>query len=333
MPANETITGMAQAIIGNTTVNATVQEIIANTQPIQITASPIPTPIPAGLVTTALDWQPIPVFGVPFWAVLVILSLAALVVVFFNWKDKSADLDAIKPWFIKIKELAVGKIQVIRLSRAGNFIPDCLDIFDNVISYGDSEENINQWRLKSPQGILRIGGISAPILSEDSDQNRDIITEIAICHATSKLNAEIEDLRIELNARHKKLVATGEYPANAANPANLIRPIQNGMDYIGQKNEESDPDYEKSGRMVLQLLNPEYIAIPSYNQFNQNQFRKFWFVGCTSAFYGGENLRIVDDEYVKHTDQPRGFFEQYGAMLIGAMIFLGCIIGGAVIPL
>ncbi|MFA4849141.1 MAG: hypothetical protein WC626_05380 [Methanoregula sp.] len=317
----------------NTTLNGTVQAIINHTAPVQLTANPIPTPIPAGLTTTALDWQPIPVFGVPLWAIIAVLSFAALVIVFLNWSDKSRDLDAIKPWFIKVKELALGKMQVIRLSRAGNFIPDCLNIFDNVLSYGDSEENINQWLLHSPQGVIRIGGISAAIISEDSDHNRDIVTEMAICHAAESLNENIEKLRKELNNRHKKLVDTGEYPEDAENPANLIQPIQNGLDYIGQKNDDTDPIFEKSGRMVLQLLYPDGIHMPAINYFNQNRFRKMWFKGNTSASLGGENLRIVDDEYVKKNDKQKGFFEQYGAMLIAALVFLGCLIGAAAIPL
>ncbi len=320
-------------MVENLTLNATVQAIINNATPVQITVTSVPTPLPTGIATTALDWQPIPVFGIPLWAIISLLSFAALVIVIMHWQDKSGDLDAIKPWFIKMKELALGKMQVIRLSRAGNFIPDCLNIFDNILSYGDSEENINQWLLNSPQGVVRIGGITAALISEDLHHNRDLVVEIAICHAAENLNENIEDLRMQLNKRHKDLVSTGEYPEDAENPANLIQPIQNGLDYIGQKDEDKDPVDEISGRRVLQLLYPEGIHIPAFNLFNQNRFRKFWFKGNTSASFGGENLRIVDDEYVKKNDKPQGFFQRYGAMLIAALVFLGCIIGGAVIPL
>ena len=103
----------------------------------------------------------------------------------------------------------------------------------DILSFGDSEENINMWHLNSPY-LIRIGGISAPIISEDNDQNRDIVTEIAICHAAEYLNANIEELRTKLNARYKELVSVGAYPADAENPANLIRPITDGDDYIGQ---------------------------------------------------------------------------------------------------
>lgn len=317
----------------STTLNQTVQAIINNTAPVQLSARPVPTPLPPGLATTALDWQPIPVFGVSLWAIISLLSFAALVVVIFHWYDKSGDLNAIKPWFIKIKKLALGKMQVIRISRAGNFIPDCLTIFDNILSYDDSEENINQWRLNSPEGVIRVGGIPAAVISEDSDTNRDFLTEIALCHAAEHLNENIEGLRTELNERHKELVQKGEYPEDAENPANLIHPIHSGRDYIGQEADDKDPVFQKSGRLILQLLFPEGIYIPAINYFNQNNFRKFWFKGTTAAAFGGENLRIVDDEYVKKSETPKGFFQQYGAMLIGALVCLGCIIGGAVLPL
>ena len=313
--------------------NATIQAIINGTAPVQIAVTAAPTPLPAGMATTALDWQPDPVFGVSLWAILFVLSLAALAIVWFHWADKSGDLDAIKPWFIKLKEIKIGKKQVLRLSRAGDFIPDVLDIFDNVLSYGDSEENINMWHLNSPQGLIRIGGVAAPIISEDNDQNRDIVTEIAICHAAEYLDSNIEKLRIVLNERFKKLVDIGAYPADAENPANLIRPINDGDDYIGQYDEDHAPDYQKSGRFVLQLLNPEGIRIDAFNQYNQNKIRKYWFRGKTSAFYGGENIRKVEDKYVKKEENPQSAWAKYGALLIAAMIFLGCMIGGAVIPL
>jgi hypothetical protein len=321
----------------NTTVNNTIQAIINHTAPVQLSVTPAPTPIPAGIATTALDWAPIPIepFNIPLWAILAFLSFAALVIVFFHWNDKSADLNAIKPWFIKIKELALGKIQVIRLSRAGTFIPDCLDIFDNVISYGDSEQNISMWRLNSPQGMIKVGGVSAAILSEDWNQNRDIVTECAIMHASDTLEQQFEELKIKLNKRYQELVGDGLYPPNAENPANLIRPIQNGLDYIGKSREKEDAkvNFEISGRRLLQLLFPEGIAINAYINFNQNKFRKFWYKGSSAALYGGTNIRRVEDELVKHNEKEAGFFQKYGAMLIAAMVFLGCMIAGAVIPL
>lgn len=292
----------------------------------------MPTPLPAGVTTTALDWQPIPVFGVTLWAILALLSLAALVIVYFHWSDKSANLDAIKPWFIKIKEIKIGKMQVIRLSRAGNFIPDCLDIFDNVLSYGDSDENINQWHLNSPKGIIKIGGISAPIISEDFDQNRDIVTEIAICESTDILANNIEAIKIQLTARYKELIKIGVYPENAENPANLISPIRNGLDYIGKTDEDKKADFSRSGRRLLELIYPEGIRIKAFALYNQNRFRKFWFRGSSSAMMGGVNLRRVDDEFTKKLEKQPGFFEKYGAMLIGAIVLLGLVLLGSVIP-
>ncbi|MCK9591383.1 MAG: hypothetical protein M0Q91_05170 [Methanoregula sp.] len=319
----------------NSTINETVQAIINHTAPIKLQVTPMPTPLPAGVTTTALDWAPIPLppFNIPIWAILGVLSFAALVIVILHWYDMSGNLDAIKPWFIKAKEIKLGKMQVVRLSRAGNFIPDCLNIFDNILSYGESDENINQWHLNSPLGIVRVGGIMAAIVSEDWDQNRDIVTEIAICEAADNLNTNIEALRAELSERHKKLIVQGVYPADAPNPATLIRPIQSGLDYLGKADENSKEKPEVSGRRVLQLLYPEGIRIRAFNLYAQSKFRKFWFRGNTSALFGGENIRRVEDEFVKKSDVQPGFFQRYGAMLIGAMVFLGCIIAGAAIPL
>lgn len=318
-----------------TIINETIRNIINHTAPVQLPVTPMPTPLPPGVATTALDWAPIPIapFNIPIWAILAFLSFGALIIVILHWWDMSGNLNAIKPWFIKAKEIKLGKMQVVRLSRAGNFIPDCLDIFDNILSYGESDENINQWRLNSPQGIIHIGGITAAIISEDWDQNRDIVTEIAICDAAEKLNTDIEKLRLELNEKHKALIAMGAYPPDSPNPATLIRPIQSGLDYLGKFEEQKAEQPHLSGRRALQLLYPDGIRMRAYNQYAQNKFRKFWLRGNTSALFGGENIRRVEDEFVKKSDVQPGFFQKYGAMLIGALVFLGCIIAGAAIPL
>ena len=101
----------------------------------------------------------------------------------------------------------------------------------------------------------------------------------------------------------------------------------------GSTDDERAPDYGKSGRFLLQLLNPEGIYMPSFGQWNQNKMRKFWFRGKTSAFFGGENIRKVEDKLVKKTDQQPGFFQKYGAILIAALLLLGLVIAGAGIPL
>jgi hypothetical protein len=319
----------------NATLNATLQAIVNGTAPVQFSVTPVPTPLPPGITTTALDWAPVPIapFNLPLWFIFALLSAGALLIVWFRWNDMSSNLDAIKPWLIKAKEIKLGKIQVLRLSRAGNFIPDCLDIFDNVISYGDSESNINQWHLNDPMGIIRIGGISAPIISEDWDQNRDIPVEIAIIVATDYLAKNINPLKIELKTRHDELVRLGIYPANAENPADLVKPINNGLDYIGKPDENKPADFKSSGRRLLELISSNGILIPAFNQYNQNQFRKFWFKGSTSAMMGGVNLRRVDDELVKKSDKPEGFFQKWGGLMFAAIIFLGCMIGGIAIPL
>jgi hypothetical protein len=315
-------------------LNATVAAIIKNaTEATYISATPTPIPTPP-LPTTALDWAPIPVapFNIPLWFIVIILSVAALVMVYFKWSDQSANLDSIKVWYIKAKELSLGKMQVIRLSRAGNFIPDCLDVFDNILSYGDSEDNINQWRLRSSQGIIRIGGIGAPILSEDLDQNRDPITEEALCVASEALDDNIDDFRKALTDRYNKLVNDGIY--DGENPADHIKSIHSYNDYIGKENDGSAPIKEESGRALFQWMWPEGIEIHSYFAFNQNKSRKFWPGGNnTSAFLGGENLRIVEEKLVKPKDEKKGFLERYGALLICAIVFLACVVFGACIPL
>jgi hypothetical protein len=316
-------------------MNATIAALINGSAPEVITA-PIPTqtPIPVGIATSALDWSPIPIppFNIPIWAIFVFLSFAALVLIYLKWNDQSADLDSIKVWYLKMAELKAGKMQIIRLTRAGNFIPDCMDIFDNVLSYGDSTENLNQWKMRSSSGIIRIGGISAALLSEDFDQNRDPPVEMAICRASKLLDENMDSFRRALTDRYNELIASRIY--DGENPAKLIRPIHSYNDYIGKANDKDASKHEQSGHSLFQWIFPAGIPIHSYTPFNQIESRKFWPAGnSTSAFFGGENQRIVEEKLVKPLDKQRGFLEQWGGIMAACLVFLGCLIVGMVINL
>jgi hypothetical protein len=312
-----------------------IAAIINDTAP-QVLATPVPTqtPLPAGLATSALDWSPIPIvpFNIPIWAIFAFLSFAAVVLIYLKWNDQSADLDSIKVWYLKMAELKAGKMQVVRLTRAGNFIPDCMDIFDNILAYGDSEDNINQWRMRSAAGIIRIGGIAAALLSEDFDQNRDPPTEMAICRASRLLDENIDEFRRALTERYNDLVKSKIY--DGENPAKLVRPIHSYNDYIGKASDKDAAIEGQSGHALFQWIFPGGIPIHSYTPFNQTEARKFWPAGNnTSAFLGAENLRIVEEKLVKPADKQRGFLEQWGGVMLAAMIFIGCLIAGAAIPL
>jgi len=320
-------------------MNETVAAIIANASEAQpyVIATPIPTPtpLPPGIVTTWMDWSPIPTtipaFHVPLWAMFMILSLAAIVLVFVKWNDMSKILDPIKPWYIKAREIKVGKTQVLRITRIGNFIPDVMDIFDNVLGYDESEVNINQWRLRSPNGIIRIGGIAAPILSEDFDQNRDPVVEMAICHASDLLDMHLDEFREQLTDRYNELKRAKIY--SGPNPADMIRPIHSYNDYIGKTTTSSTAINESSGHSLLQWVFQEGIAIDSYIPFNQSKPRQFWPGGNnTSAFLGGENNRIVEVDMMRPDTGQKSFLEQWGGLLVGIIMFLVAIIGIVVIP-
>lgn len=316
-------------------MNESIMAIINGSAP-EVIATPIPTqtPIPKGIAYTALDWSPIPIvpFNIPVWAIFAFMSFAALVLIYFKWNDQSSNLDSVKVWYMKAAELKAGKMQVLRLTRGGNFIPDCMDIFDNILAYGDSDLNINQWKMRSSHGIIRIGGISAAILSEDFDQNRDPPTEMAICRASSLIDEHMDEFRTALTERYNQLVKAGIYEGE--NPAKLVRPIHSYNDYIGKATDKDAAREANSGHALFQWIFPEGIPIKSYIPFNQTEARKFWPAGnSTSAFFGGENMRIVEEKLVKPADKVRGFLEQWGGVMIAGLVFCGCLIAGAAIPL
>ena len=316
-------------------INETIAAIINGSAP-EVIATPIPTqtPLPVGISSTALDWSPIPIppFNIPIWAILAFLSFAALVMIYLKWNDQSGDLDSVKVWYLKMAELKAGKMQVIRLTRAGNFIPDCMDIFDNILAYGDSSDNLNQWKMRSSSGIIRIGGISAALLSEDFDQNRDPPVEMAICRASRLLDENMDNFRKALTDRYNELVSSKIY--DGENPAKLIRPIHSYNDYIGKASDKDAAKDAQSGHSLFQWIFPAGIPIHSYTPFNQTESRKFWPAGnSTSAFFGGENQRIVEEKLVKPNEKPRGWLDQWGGIIFACLAFCGCLIVGMVINL
>jgi hypothetical protein len=76
-------------------------------------------------------------------------------------------------------------------------------------------------------------------------------------------------------------------------------------------------DYEDHGRECLMTLNPYGLRIPSYSMFNPTRFRKYFPLGCTAMFFGGE--MIHDARKLNLRRKVKGFWEVH-ALLAGAVV-------------
>jgi hypothetical protein len=290
----------------NTTLVAAeaVSSVKATVTPVVLIAEEA---LPPGLVKTIFDWQPIPAFGFPFWIVISIFLIICTIIVFRYWWKRSARLNSVKGWLESLKKMSQFDVQVWIISRVQKLTIECLYIKDNVLSNHD-ETQIGMWHVNSSMGIVRVGGNPAVVISEDYDQNRDFLTEIALCHACDYVNAKMYDLYKMLDETYKKAIEKKEITEKTPNPALLCKPID-------------DADvYDRTGRDLLKNIFPDAIPVPSYNNFNPNRFRKYFPRGCSGMFFGGELIR---DAEKLNTNIPEKNWIERNIVLFIAIVFAG----------
>lgn len=263
--------------------------------------------LPPGQVTTILDWMPVPQFGFPFWVVLAIALFVTIIAVVIYWWKRSSRLNSVKGWLTSLRSMGQGDVQVWIISRIQKLTIECLRIKDNILSYPDELNNISIWHINSSMGVIRVGGNPAVVISEEYDQNRDLLTEIAICTACDKVNENITDLSEKLNGAYKTKVESGELSPKSPNPAELCVPI-------------TDSDvYDVTGRKLLQNIYPENIPIPSYNNFDPNRFQKYFPRGCSAMFFGGE---LIEDARRLNQNEDKANWIDKNIPLFIAVVFV-----------
>jgi hypothetical protein len=234
------------------------------------------------------------------------LLICLLIVIRYWWK-RSSRLNSVKGWLESLRKMSQFDVQVWIISRVQKLTIECLTIKDNVLSNHD-ETQIGMWHVNSSMGIVRVGGNPAVVISEDYDQNRDFLTELAICQACDYANANMEELAIQLDKKYKELVAAEKLPKDALNPASLCQTIDNA------------DSYDRTGRDLLKNLFPENVNILPYNIFAPNRFRKYFPRGCSGMFFGGELIR---DAEKLNTNIPERSWIEKNLVLFIAIAFAG----------
>jgi hypothetical protein len=266
---------------------------------------------PPGLTTTIFDWQPVPQFGFPIWIAVSIALIIILIAVIRYWWKRSGRLNSVKGWLESLRKMSQYDMQVWIISRVQKLTIECLTIKDNVLSNHD-ETQIGMWHVNSAMGVIRVGGNPAVVISEDYDQNRDFITEIALCHACDNANAHMDELYKKLDEAYQVALNEKKITENVSNPALLCHPIHDAE------------VYDRTGRELLKNLNMEGIYIWSYNIFNPNRFRKYFPRGCSGMFFGGELIR--DAEKLNTNVKESNWIEK-NLVLIIAVVFAGIAMG------
>jgi hypothetical protein len=235
------------------------------------------------------------------------------------WAIRMGKLASVRGWIESLKKITQDDVQVWVISRVQKLTIDCMTIKDNVLSPHDPT-NIAMWHVNSPQGVIQVGGNKAVVVSEDSDQNRDIIVEMALCHNCDTFNATQEDYKRKLDDQYQKaLVVVKELGGDPPEKPKTVKPI-----------DDCDA-YEEYGRKCLFFLNPDGLEIPAYNIYNPNKFRKYFPKGTGSMFCGGE--LIHDARKLNLRRKPKSFWEVHAFLLMAAGIGLIAILAAWLMPL
>jgi hypothetical protein len=234
--------------------------------------------------------QPAPILGmlgIPWWFVISCGIILIIILVILSWVFKFRRMAPVKGYKEIQKKAGPDDTMVWLFEKTQKMIIECLKYADSIASYYNPTR-ISKWRLTSPMAMIHVGGYPAMMVSDDYDQSRDLVSEIALCHACEKFNADQEWLE-----------------RNGGNPAPQITDFE---------------DYRKYGRKKLMERNPQGISIPSYSIFNPTKFRKYFPTGRSAGFYGGVLLRRAKD--LRSETAEKGWLEKHLPIMIIAAIII-----------
>jgi len=271
--------------------------------------------MPAGTsLNPIFDWAPI--LHLPIWVPITIFFILILILPTIYWLMRIGKLSSVKGWAESLKKMSQDDVQVWVISRVKKLTIECMTIKDNILSSHDPA-NITMYHVNSDAGVIRVGGASAVIVSEDFDQNRDVLTEIALCFACDEFNMNQEELRRSLEVINRNNIEKGLVPVGTK-PI-VVQPI------------DDCESYESYGRKCLHVINPNGLITPSYNIFDPNRMRKYFPRGCSGMWFGGE--LIHDARKLNLRRKIKGFFEVHAFMLMATGIGIISIMAAWLFPL
>ena len=275
--------------------------------------------VPSGMgINPWLDWSPF--LGLPIHLFITIFFVLVFFGVIIYWVVRLGKLASVKGWIESAKKMTPDDVQVWIITRVQRLFIECMTIKDNVLSSHDPL-NIAMWYISSPMGVIRVGGQTAVIVSEDFDRNRDVITEIALCENLDYFNANQEWLIKNTNEKYQTLLdkaKTVDERASIRKPS-IIKPIEGFLSY---------DDY---GKVCLQTINPDGLTIPPYNLFNPNRFRRYFPKGNSGVLFGGELTLNARDWNVDKKE--KSFWEVHAFLMMAMGIGLISIVAAWFVPL
>lgn len=237
-------------------------------------------------------WDHPLLLGVPTWFFVLIGVVFCIVVVNLYWLFRMGRLKDVKGYKDTLKKASQEDVQTWVLGKTQRLTIEMLRYVDSILSYY-TPTRISKWHHNTPMSVMHVGGLPALMVSDDFDQTRDVVSELAILHAAEHFNEFFSPVIQVLDA------------INSGNTEDLMKmmdreridKIKNALEAIGGcdvrdlKPIDSYREYERCGHKILKILMPDGVPIPSYCLYNPVKFRKYFPKGCSAGFFGGELIR------------------------------------------
>lgn len=189
----------------------------------------------------------------------------------------------------------LGLQQTLEFNINRSFYIRALDYSDRVLSYRD-ENKVSRWFVQSVKSAGRLGGISAYIVGDDSDQTKDPVVEMAVVALSKDWNDKYGESFVD-----SKGVNVEGYPI---------------IDY------KSWAELLKRG--LLEIEYPEGAKINAYGAYDPLQIHQFTPKHMGAAMTGAAIVQEAKD--LKSNSPQDTSFKQYLPLAAAsAVVFLGII--------
>jgi hypothetical protein len=138
------------------------------------------------------------------------------------------------------------------------------------------------------------------VVTENYYRTRDMVSEIALCHACDEFNSNQERYQKDHPGKNVPLI----------------------KDY---------DDYVLFGRVELENRYPKGLVMEAYKIFDPQKFSKYFPKGLTSMFFGGIIVRLARKKKV--TTKQQGLLEKYLGLGIFFTLSLIFVVAAWMVPL
>ena len=267
---------------------------------------------------------PVPILGalgIPWWVIISFGVLFVMGMAVLYWLLRFKTMQPVKGYRDTLKKKAPEDSQIWVLGKTMNLNIEMLKVQDSIVSFY-SPTRISKWFHTGRPAVIHVGNVPGLVVSDDYDHTRDIVAEIALCHAADGFNEFFEPVTMTLQA-----IRDGN-EENLPIQMNRVKvdKLRKALSDMGGCDVKPTPitnyhDYEVCGRKILKALFPDGIPVPSYSMYSPARFSKYFPKGCSAGFLGGQLIQEARE--LKLDQKEPGFWEK--VMPLGLLCGVGMV--------